>query len=65
MSPRRRLLLQAVALVAGLLVVVTVLGRVLGSEDAPVLPADQAVPGAVLLVPGYGGSTDALEVLAF
>lgn len=64
MSPRRRLLLQAVALVVGLLAVVAVLGRVLGSDDAPVRPADQAVPGPVLLVPGYGGSTDALEVLA-
>lgn len=64
MSPDRRLLLQAVALVVTLLAVFGVLGRVLGRADAPLVAADQAVQGAVLLVPGYGGGTDALEVLA-
>ena len=64
MSPNRRLLLQAVATVVTLLTVFLVLGRVLGRAEAPLVAADQAVQGPVLLVPGYGGSTDALEVLA-
>ena len=43
-----------------------VAGVVAARPDAPprVSGADQARPGPVLLVPGYGGSTDALEVLA-
>jgi triacylglycerol lipase len=63
-SPRRRLLL----LVAGALVlVVTVavgarflVGRATGGGARP----DQATPGSVLLVPGYGGSQVALTRLA-
>ena len=34
-----------------------------GTHD-PVASVDQSVPGPVLLVPGFGGSTDALDVLA-
>ena len=49
--------LLGVAVVAGLAVVLL-------SREAPVDPADQATPGPVLLVPGYGGSTDGLSVLA-
>ena len=64
MSPNRRLLLQSVALVVTLLAVFLALGRILGRADAPLVAADQAVQGPVLLVPGYGGSTGALEVLA-
>ncbi len=62
---RRRLLLGTVAaLLAGVLVavVLVVTGRDPGDPLAAPVPQDQ--PGPVLLVPGYGGSTAALEVLA-
>jgi triacylglycerol lipase len=62
LSPRRRLLVAALALVvaAG-----AVAGTVRGlAGQAPVLPADGSRPGDVLLVPGYGGSTTALDQLA-
>jgi triacylglycerol lipase len=61
-----RLLLQAVALLVGIVAAVAVLARVTGGapELPPVARAPQEVPGPVLLVPGYGGSTSGLEVLA-
>lgn len=62
MSPSRRLLLQAVALIAVLLVAGALLSRV-RSGDA-VEGAPQTQPGPVLLVPGYGGATRSLESLA-
>lgn len=64
MSPRRRILLLAAAAVV--LVVLAVVGfTVLGgnADDGGPRP-DQAVPGTVLLVPGYGGSQTALDRLA-
>lgn len=64
MSPSRRLLLQAVALVVGIVVAFAVVARLLDQDPLPGPAADQAVAGPVLLVPGYGGSTGALEVLA-
>ncbi|HEU4423073.1 MAG TPA: lipase [Pilimelia sp.] len=62
MSPRRRLLVIAVlALAVGLLVTVVVRLVHGGTpEGAP----DQARPGPVLLVPGYGGNPAALSRLA-
>jgi triacylglycerol esterase/lipase EstA (alpha/beta hydrolase family) len=63
MSPRRRvLLLAAAAVVLVLLVVVGV--SVLRGGGGPGVRPNQAVPGTVLLVPGYGGSQTALTRLA-
>lgn len=66
MSRRRRLLFLLVA--AAVLVAGGAVGlRVLGGTDAPVLGPlarpDQALPGPVLLVPGYGGGRGALLAL--
>jgi triacylglycerol esterase/lipase EstA (alpha/beta hydrolase family) len=62
MSPRRRLLLLAVT--ATVVVLVAVLGVRRYAAHRPATAPDQATPGAVLLVPGYGGSRSALSRLA-
>jgi pimeloyl-ACP methyl ester carboxylesterase len=59
LSPRRRLLLGVVALVV---VVVAITTGVKASRGQPVPVSGR--PGVVLLVPGYGGSTGSLDVLA-
>ncbi|OZD70711.1 lipase [Rhodococcus sp. 05-340-1] len=61
---RRRLAFFVLALV--LVGVVAVVAAFVASRSTsdPVASVDQSVPGPVLLVPGFGGSTDALEVLA-
>lgn len=64
MSPARRRLLVAALSVVVVVLAVLVGARVLNDSNVTVQPAAQAVPGPVLLVPGYGGSTGALEVLA-
>jgi triacylglycerol lipase len=63
-SPSRRLLLQALALLAVVVAAVLVLGRVLDASPRAFAGAPQDQPGTVLLVPGYGGGTGGLEVLA-
>jgi triacylglycerol esterase/lipase EstA (alpha/beta hydrolase family) len=63
LSPARR---RFVLAVAGLVSVAVVVGAFAwwASRSPAVHPASQGTPGPVLLVPGYGGSTTALEVLA-
>ncbi len=58
-SPRRRVLLGAVGLLA---VTVGIVAGVLGLRGEPEPVAGR--PGTVLLVPGYGGSTGSLDQLA-
>ncbi|MEV4705251.1 lipase [Actinoplanes sp. NPDC049316] len=63
MSPRRRMvLLVAAAVVVAVLAVAGV--RLLRGDDDDGVRPDQATPGTVLLVPGYGGSQGALSRLA-
>jgi triacylglycerol lipase len=59
LSPRRRILLGGVGL---LVAVAGVIAGLLASRGQPEPVAGR--PGAVLLVPGYGGSTASLEQLA-
>jgi triacylglycerol esterase/lipase EstA (alpha/beta hydrolase family) len=59
---RRRLVLGGLALVVATVAAVAV--ALVARRDPPVEPVPQDRPGPVLLVPGYGGSTASLEVMA-
>jgi triacylglycerol lipase len=60
-SPRRRFVLIAAAAVVLALLAVFAVRALLGRTGGPV---DQARPGTILLVPGFGGSQTALNQLA-
>ena len=61
---RRRLVFAVLALV--LVGILAALAAVVSSRltNDPVASVDQSVPGPVLLIPGFGGSTESLDVLA-
>ncbi len=63
LSPQRRRFVMAIVAMATV-VIVALVAVVLRSRSDPVTPVPQSTPGPVLLVPGYGGSTSALDVLA-
>ena len=61
MSPRRRLVFVVAAVLAALAVIAGLVAARGGAEEVAGPPQD--LPGPVLLVPGYGGGTGALEGL--
>jgi triacylglycerol lipase len=63
LSPRRRLLVAVLTLAIAAAAATGIVAALSGGGP-PVPAADQNRPGDVLLVPGYGGSTAALDVLA-
>jgi triacylglycerol esterase/lipase EstA (alpha/beta hydrolase family) len=63
LSPRRRLLVAVLTLAIAAAAAAGIVAALSGGGP-PVPAADQNRPGEVLLVPGYGGSTAALDGLA-
>jgi triacylglycerol esterase/lipase EstA (alpha/beta hydrolase family) len=62
MSPRRRALFLTLAVVVAAVAALVAVRLTAGNPQPG--PVDLARPGTVVLVPGYGGSQDALNVLA-
>jgi len=63
MSPRRRAFLIGVAAIVLIVVAILVTPTILRTFNSPTT-VDRSRPGTVVLVPGYGGSQDALNALA-
>jgi triacylglycerol lipase len=63
-SPARRRLVVAVLVLLILVAVALTTVVVLSRSAGKAAPADQAAPGPVVLVPGYGGGTGSLQSLA-
>lgn len=63
MSPARRLMFVCLALAGVVLLGGALLTRLL-EDEPPAVAVPQDLPGTVVLVPGYGGSTASLRVLA-
>jgi triacylglycerol lipase len=63
LSPRRRLLVAGISLVAAAAIAAGVVAAA-GGPSGPSGYPPQGRPGPVLLVPGYGGQTTSLSVLA-
>lgn len=63
LSPARRRFLHALIALVGVLFVISVVVYVV-HRPSKITPVPQNTLGPVLLVPGYGGSTSSLEVLA-
>lgn len=64
LSPARRRFVLLVAALVGLAALVVAVFAVVRSREGGVTPVSQNAQGPVLLVPGYGGDTTSLEVLA-
>lgn len=64
LSPARRRFMLLAAVLGVLVVAVVPVTAYVRTRPPQVTPVSQARPGPVLLVPGYGGSTASLEVLA-
>ncbi|MFC4786633.1 lipase family alpha/beta hydrolase [Nocardioides sp. MAHUQ-72] len=64
LSPARRRFFLVLAALAVLALLAGAAVALVRSRDEPVHAVPQSDPGPVLLVPGYGGSTEGLEVLA-
>ncbi|MEO8889501.1 MAG: alpha/beta fold hydrolase [Jatrophihabitantaceae bacterium] len=64
LAPARRRLVYAVVGVVLIAVVVAAIELITAGDPTPTRPVSQVSAGPVLLVPGYGGSTTALDALA-